>query len=262
MKKISILGCGWLGLELGKEFAKKNYEVKGSITKSSKTNTLRSSGIDPFILDWNDYAYPEDFFACDIMIITIPPSTSNYVENLSNFMNAVNQHKIKYVVYTSATSVYPDLNRTVIEEDEEVIVSPHSGLALLEVENLVRKTQNVQATIVRFAGLYGPDRIPGKFLAGKKNVSGGNKPVNLVHRDDCVKILIGLIENEIWGETFNACSDYHPTRQQFYHAACLSQNLEPPTFTTEQTNYKIVSSEKLKKALNYQFIHPDPMQDV
>ena len=39
---------------------------------------------------------------------------------------------------------------------------------------------------VRFAGLIGPARPPGRFLAGRTDLAGGERPVNLVQQIDCL----------------------------------------------------------------------------
>lgn len=262
MKNVSILGCGWLGLELGSLLSQRNFRVKGSVTKVSKTDMLNSAGIIPYVFNWADNNIPSVFFECNVMIVTIPPSVSNYKTNFVNFIRLMERHKVENVLYISATSVYPDTDSEVWEEDADYIISPHSKLALLEIEDLLRYNKKFSTTILRFAGLYGPDRIPGKFLAGKKDVSGGNKPVNLIHRDDCIEIIIQLVEKEVWGETFNACTDGHPNRKDFYIMACRKQKLEPPIFNEQEEKYKIVNSDKLKACLDYNFIHPDPMKDL
>lgn len=262
MKNVSILGCGWLGLPLGDELVKQGYHVNGSVTKEYKVETLRSVGIQPYLFDWAEKEIPSEFFNCDVMIITVPPSTANYKDNFQAFVQSMEVNGVEKVIYTSASSVYPDNNTIVIEEDAEMIISPHSGLALLEIENLIRDSQAFDTTILRFAGLYGPDRIPGKFLAGKKNISGANKLVNLIHRDDCLGIIIQILTHNVWNETFNACSDFHPSRKEFYTAACLSRNLKVPEFNEETKDYKIVNSDKLKTMLGYKFIHANPMDDL
>ncbi|MEL7005293.1 MAG: NAD(P)H-binding protein, partial [Bacteroidota bacterium] len=229
MKNVSILGCGWLGLALGSSMADRGFNVKGSVTNPEKIELLKASKISPCLFNWSSQDIPSEFLDCDIMIMTIPPSTPNYKINFINFINLLENKRISKVFYTSTSSVYPDNNGEVTEEDAEKIVSPHSGIALLEIEDMLRNNDFFHSTIVRFSGLYGPGRLPGKFLAGKKNLSGANKPVNLIHREDCIEVIIRLIEQNMWQETFNACSDYHPTRKEFYQAACLKQNLEPPT---------------------------------
>ena len=44
--KIGIIGCGWLGLPLAKEFVSNNYKVKGSTTTKEKLEILENEGID------------------------------------------------------------------------------------------------------------------------------------------------------------------------------------------------------------------------
>ena len=49
-QNISILGCGWLGLELAKTLIAKDYSVKGSTTSTHKINSFKAAGITPFII--------------------------------------------------------------------------------------------------------------------------------------------------------------------------------------------------------------------
>ncbi|WP_258929290.1 hypothetical protein [Flavobacterium davisii] len=40
-QKISLLGCGWLGLPLAESLIKKGYEIKGSTTNLDKIPLLK-----------------------------------------------------------------------------------------------------------------------------------------------------------------------------------------------------------------------------
>jgi nucleoside-diphosphate-sugar epimerase len=119
------------------------------------------------------------------------------------------------------------------------------------------------ATVVRFGGLYGDDRHPGRFLAGRTNVGRPEAPVNLIHRDDCVALLRTLLQQNARDEVFNACADAHPTRQAVYTLAAEVLGLEPPTFDdTDTTTGKVVDNQKVKDQCGYQFLHPDPLADL
>ena len=50
MKKISILGCGWLGLPLAKSLIEKGFSIKGSTTSEEKLQVLQNAGIQPFLI--------------------------------------------------------------------------------------------------------------------------------------------------------------------------------------------------------------------
>ena len=44
MTKISILGCGWLGLPLAKALIENGFSVKGSTTSTDKLTALENAG--------------------------------------------------------------------------------------------------------------------------------------------------------------------------------------------------------------------------
>ena len=50
-KRVSILGCGWVGKALAIKLVQKGYEVEGTTTSANKLDYLQSHGIIPFIID-------------------------------------------------------------------------------------------------------------------------------------------------------------------------------------------------------------------
>ena len=75
--------------------------------------------------------------------------------------------------------------------------SKPSGKALINFEKMLNECNEFMTTVIRFAGLFGYDRNPGRFLAGRKEVRNGEAPVNLIHRDDCINIIELVIEKNI-----------------------------------------------------------------
>jgi nucleoside-diphosphate-sugar epimerase len=154
--------------------------------------------------------------------------------------------------------VYPNVNRPVREEDAGGEVKD-SGQALLMAERMIQEHPGVETTVLRFCGLMGPDRHPGRFLAGKTLDSSGQVPVNMIHLDDCIAIIIKILEQNTWGETFNACADEHPAKEDFYEEAARRLDFAAPQFAaTEADAYKVVDSSKLKETLSYRFKYPNP----
>ncbi|HEY5715736.1 MAG TPA: dTDP-glucose 4,6-dehydratase, partial [Psychromonas sp.] len=132
---------------------------------------------------------------------------------------------------------------------------------LLEIEALFQQNKHFKSTILRFSGLIGGKRHPGRFFATGKPIRLANAGVNLIHLEDCLAIIAIIIKQHIFPGLFNACADTHPSKADFYTANALALGLDKPNLSEEnkQSN-KIVSNEKLKKRLNYQFIHADLMQ--
>lgn len=270
IKRISILGCGWLGLPLGAALAQKGYEVKGSTTRPEKLEQIRDQGIEPFLIQVEKDAVEgpekENFFDTDLLILNIPPGgrrkpavEKEYPQKVKAVMEQVHSSAVGHLIFVSSTSVYGDENREVTEEDEPAPSTP-SGRALLVIERYLGLLEHPKTTILRMGGLVGGSRKAGRFLAGKKDIPNGDAPVNLVHLDDCIGVIEAVIEQEAWNQTFNVCADKHPTRAEFYSAQAKKQGFEPPKFRSgDEPSYKIVSNEKVRKALGYAFRHPDPM---
>lgn len=265
METISILGCGWLGLPLADYLIGKGYKLKGSTRTRSELEVIKSHGIEPFYLvlapDLRGDSV-DDFFNCDVLVVNFPPERRDDIADyhpaqIRSLIARIESSLVKKVLFVSSTSVYPDLGREVSEDDNAPPEKP-SGIALLEAERLFRDSSRFETTIIRFGGLIGYDRMPGRFLAGRKGITGGNAPVNLIHRDDCVGIVHRIIERNVWGETFNACADEHPLRKEYYTAQALKLGLHPPDFEDGGGGFKIIRSDKLKKRLEYWFKYPDP----
>ena len=92
-------------------------------------------------------------------------------------------------------------------------------------------------------------------------ILNSNVPLNLIHQDDCINIIYEIISQNIWNEVLNACCDLHPTRKEYYSVVAKKNNIDLPEFDdSKNSNYKIVSNDKVKKLLNYSFKYPDPLE--
>jgi len=267
---ISILGCGWLGLPLAEQLQYNSHSVKGSTTRVKKMKTLAKAGISPFLLKLDPKLQCEncdEFWQSDVLVLNIPPTRGRddieqfYPQQIATVIEEVRQSAISFIIFVSSTSVYPE-RPGIVNEDDAIPGQAvrKSGNALLKAEKLLQSQLEFDTTIVRFGGLYGYDRHPAKYMSGRKNLRQGNAPVNLIHRDDCIAIIKKMIDNNVRGQIFNAVSDGHPPKNMYYPAAAKALGLEPPTFKEDEgKNYKIVSNEKLRLILKYNFKYPNPM---
>lgn len=267
---ISILGCGWLGLPLAEHFRDQGHTIKGSTTSPDKLELLSGKNIAPYLIKLTpalECKSCQDFWDADVLVLNIPPGrgkdnvVAHHTKQIEAVIERLRESPIDFVIFVSSTSVYPEKPGIVSEEDtqqEKAVRS--SGNALLKAEKLLRSEKGFDTTVIRFGGLYGHDRHPAKYLAGRKNLSKGNAPVNLIHQDDCIGIIDMIVSKDVRGEIFNGVSDGHPPRKMYYPATAKSLNLEPPTFADDESkDYKVVSNRKVKQVLGYKFRHPNPM---
>lgn len=247
-KVFSILGCGWLGVSLATHFMNKRAQVKGSTTSINKLPLLKEKGITPYLINIENEIEANDFFTCDVLLVMI---TSKEITAYKKLLERIENSSVQKVIFVSSTSVYPSLNTECLE------TSPIKNSLLAEVEELFRASDKFLATIIRFAGLFGGKRHPGNWFA-EREIPYPNGFVNMIHREDCIGIISELIEQDVFGETFNACINHHPLRKEFYENARKTLGKPVPVFdNTKELQYKIINAEKLIKRLNYSFKHTD-----
>lgn len=240
MITINIMGLGHIGLPLALKL-KSNYSVMGSVREVSNQRT-----------DLTTYLYqspgqlPDDIDA-EITILTIPPSGLD--------LDHLPKIKTKWLIYTSSISVYGTHQGTV-SEDSACLPDSESGEKILKIENWVQSFP--QWTVLRLGGLIGEKRHPGYYLAGKKNLSHPNAPVNLIHHLDVINCIEKIIKNNKSNEIYNLVCDEHRSREQFYKEFSKTHQLELPEFKNENTNdYKLVLNDKIKQHLGIEFIYSE-----
>ena len=249
MKRVSVLGCGWLGKPLSISLLDEGYSVKGSTTTEEKLELLEMNNITPYIVNISDFEEFDSFLSSDILIISI---TSKDVDGFQNLISQIESSDVQKVIFISSTSVYGRLNKVMTEEDV-VLKTP-----LTEIEDLFRQNNFFETTIIRFAGLFGDERHPSNWFKNGRKIPQPKGFVNMIHKEDCIEIIHTIIDQNCWGQTFNACSNHHPTRREFYTIAKLSNDFEIPEFEENDVyEWKIISSKKLQDVLDYTFIHDD-----
>lgn len=225
MKRISIIGLGWFGEPLAKSILKDGFEVLGTTRTEEKKKVLEKENIKVELLDYPSYP-SRNLLESDIIVLNIPP----FAEELEWFESWGWNDK-SWIIFISSTSVYSKATASASYlKQQEAWIQDHFD----------------QWTILRFGGLIGPDRHPGKHLSGRKNLSGRLSPVNLIHLDDCINVTKTIIAKNIQNEIFNVVSSEHPTREKYYTDYCLGLGLPLPEFDqNDHSVTEVVSNEKL-----------------
>ncbi len=242
------MGCGWLGLPLAISLINKKYKVHGSTTSQEKIIPLTKNGIIPFLISFSEDEIVGDISKfltnIEVLIINIPPKLrgnhqESYVKKMQLLHREVKKAALQKVIFVSSTSVYGDVEG---EVTEETIPQPstESGKQLLAAENIFVNDTGLKTTVIRFGGLIGPNRHPITRLSGKRELSNGNQPINLIHLDDCIQIITAILEQSWWNETLNGVYPAHPIKQEYYTKEALKQGLQSP-------DYKEDNFEKGKK---------------
>ncbi len=233
---IGILGAGWLGLPLARVLLVAGKPVAVTVSSAEKAARLQGEGINAYPLIISADMATADISAadkkelwpipCESLVICVPPSkTDDYPQAVAKACALAKASGTRRVLFVSATSVWGAGQ----EEGEQPKPRHARGERMLAAEQVVLAAGFEAVMIVRPSGLYGPDRHPGRFLAGK-TLDGGAQSVNLVHLDDVVAACMLLLARGKDGDVFNLSAPVHPRREQFYPFAARQQGLPAPVF--------------------------------
>jgi nucleoside-diphosphate-sugar epimerase len=269
MKKVSIVGLGWLGEATGLLLQKQGYFVVGSSTRSEKVELLREKGLDAvhFALepDPKGTGY-QRLFESEILVVTLPPRSRQgdgeaYLQQLASLCDLAANSTVKQVIFISSTGIYPNENKAVPNTEEEEISESTAGNAILyRAEVLMETPSTYQLTVLRLGGLMGADRIPGTYFSGKEQVVGHTR-VNFIHQTDAAAMIAWVINQGLWNQTFNGVAPEHPLRWEVYQYNAIALGILLPASFQEATDEEVgrlISSEKMLST-GFTFEHPDPL---
>jgi nucleoside-diphosphate-sugar epimerase len=254
-----IVGCGWVGKKLGHQLENKGTIVYGTTRSSSNFSNLSDHLIKAVKLNL-PVSSPSKIRIPDTatVLISISPGRgedrSSYPANIGQLAKVLAQRNAQVIMYSS-TSSYGNINGEVSEDDVEP--KTESKNVILAAEGVLRE-HIPNAVILRLAGLYGNDRHPAKYLAGRKGIKDGDAPVNLVHREDVIRATEMIIRKGLHGEIFNICAPVHPTKKEVYTTIAGKLGLNKPEFLAGGEDGKQISSDKIM-SFGFEFINKDPL---
>lgn len=271
MKRL-IIGCGYLGLPVGRRWVESGDQVWAMTRSRARWNELETAGLQPLL---GDVTQPETLTqlpSVDTVLFAVGMDRSRYsdiravyVEGLQNVL----QHlpvDTGHFIYISSTGVYGELNGAWADEETPTQPTREGGRACLEAETLIRESLFAErATILRFAGIYGPTRIPFQSAIKSKQWDklSSDGHLNLIHVEDGARVIDAVANKRPFYETILVSDGKPVERKLFYEAAAraLTGNsidwpINAPVPARGRSDKKI-SNRKLQKLFPISFLYPD-----
>lgn len=212
MTKILIAGCGDIGTPLAKLLIEKGHKVVGLRRKTRGSNP---SVVTPFIADISsekDLSTLDTDF--DQVFFMIAPDQRNevcyravYQVGLSHLIVHFSKRaRLPHWIFISSTRVYGETEGEWVDELTPVHPKGITGQYLHQAENRVREL-GPDNIIVRFSGIYGPNRRRLIRLAQERTPIQRDPPyyTNRIHQEDCAGVLAFLFEALLAGKTLDQC---------------------------------------------------------
>ena len=277
--RVVILGCGYVGLELGRRL-REDHEVVGVRRSAEGCAAVEEAGCEAVRADVTDPAELERVPDADWAVFAASSGGRGaeaarevYVEGQRTVIEAFadREQAPERYVYTSSTGVYGDHGGDWVDEDTPLEPTTEKTEVLVEAERIAREEtheRGVEGQVVRFAGLYGPDRYRlERYLEGP--VTAGY--LNMVHRDDAAGVVGFLLEEGVDEGVVLAVDDEPVERWAFADWLADECGVERPPKRTEEERLdagdlsaaaerRILTSKRcsngLLRSLGYTFEYP------
>lgn len=279
--KVVILGCGYVGLELGAQLVDAGHEVVGVRRSADGIAAIADAGFEAVRADVTDPASLARVPDADAVVFAASSggrgadaARETYVDGLRAVVDEFGgrANPPERLIYTSSTGVYGDHDGAWVDEETTLKPETERERVLVEAERVARERSDeagINGTVVRFGGLYGPRRYRlERYLTGP--VTAGY--LNMVHRDDAAGAIRHLLERDLARDEVILAVDDEPVDRRAF-ADWLAEECgvdRPRKLTTaerledeelsETARRRILSDKRCSNAklrsLGYEFAYP------
>lgn len=262
--KVLIAGCGFVGEKTADILHAAGHEVIG-VTHSAES-AARLAAVKPWraeACDISSRAAVDDLAAKvgagGINAVIHCASSGRggaemyqtvYVDGMRHLVDAFPG---AFPLYTSSTSVYPQVDGETVDETTEAEPERDTGRLLRAAENIAL---NAGGAVARLAGIYGPGRsfILKNLLEGKAAIEGNNgqgRLLNQIHADDAAAALAHMVTRRLPG-VCNVVDNGQMTQRQCLQKLCMMFSVKLPPMREPDPNrkrgwsHKRVSNAKLQ----------------
>jgi len=217
---VLVLGCGYVGRELGRQLLDAGHDVTGVVRSAGSAEHVESDGIEAVRADLTDHDAASTLPDADAVVFAASAGRGSaaearalYVDGLGAVVSEFEgrESSPERLLLTSTTGVYGDHGGDWVDESTPIAPERSKAAVIAEAEAIVHRSE-IDGTVARFAGLYGPGRY--RIDAYLDSVTAGWR--NSTHRDDAAGALAWfLTENVARNETVLVCDGTPVDRWEF-----------------------------------------------
>jgi len=268
-----IVGCGYLGARVAERWQASGSKVFAITRSPARAAELAARGIEPIVADVTRTDTIHGLPAVATMFWAVGFDRAGgatyrevHVDGLARVIGAL--PGAPRIILSSSTGVWGNDDGAVVNESTPAVPTREAGQVLLEAEATLHALAPGRGTALRFAGLYGPDRLPRleDLQAGRPIAADPDSWLNLIHVDDAAQVVCAVAEAPAPRPLY-VVSDGRPVRRGAWygHIARLIGS-PPPTWDTSAPRTrgadKRVDPALLFGDLPLTLAHPDSLRAI
>lgn len=273
MRKLLILGCGYVGERLAGAVRREGVEVVATTRRTERASELEAMGVEPIVCDSPAALTAAQLAGFDGLLDSIPLSRSDggaiapqgvwLPQIASRLVN------LRWAGYLSTTAVYGDAAGGWVDEGSHCSPTSERGRARLSAERGWLNS-GLPAEVFRIAGIYGPGRnILSRLKAGDYKAVSWKPPhwSNRIHVDDIVTALLAAIAQPRPGRIVNLSDDEPLPHADYVTELARMIGAEPPVLLTPEEGVHQLSPMALEffrdnKRVSNRLLHQELLSDL
>jgi nucleoside-diphosphate-sugar epimerase len=277
LKNINIFcfGFGKVAKNFISKIKSENYNINLSTTSRSVTSKKIFNGVNYQNYLFDNMEYDKNLIIklreADHILVSIPPVEGEdlVIKNFSKFLDNL---KVKWITYLSATSVYGDHEGQWVDENSETKPTSLNGMARLKSENFwlsLKINKNLPVQIFRLSGIYSNESniLIRLTLGTAKLIKKKDHYFSRIHVEDIANILFKSLSKFKSGEIYNISDDKPSPSQEvvLYGSKILNihnfkivdyNEIENEMLKNFYKDSKKVSNKKIKNLFSYKLKFP------
>jgi len=239
-----VVGCGYLGRRAAARWLARGERVVGTTRSPARAAELAAAGIEPTVIDvtapapgWAPLFARTGLPRTVLWSVGFDRATGRsprevHVDGLGKLLDALatrNGTPPARIIFSSSTGVWGDEAGGVVSEATPPRPSREAGRVLVEAEALLASHRAGPGTALRFAGLYGPGRLPrlADLRAGRPLAADPDSWLNLIHVDDAAAV-VEAVTDAAEPRPLYLVADGRPIRRSDWYARLADLTGSPP----------------------------------
>ncbi len=233
--RLIIIGCGYIGRQLGARLASRGEPVIGVVRSEASAVLLAPLGIQARRVDLpTDVPDALETAGADVFHLAPPPAEGSTDPVTARLVETFGEHgQPRRVVYVGTTGVYGDCAGAWVDESRAPEPVAERSLRRWDAEERLRtwsRETGGELVILRVAGIYACDRLPlARIRSGQPVVSLDEAPwSNRIHAEDLVEVCLAAMGRAPSGSVYNVCDGHPSTMTDYFLRIAEAAGLAPP----------------------------------
>lgn len=252
---ITIVGCGTLGTRVAK-LEQREQQSPFCITASKESaEKLIKQGFDACDINslWINNEQKEKLDQTQYLYyFAPPPSTGSQDTSLFSFLQNFKGDKLKKAMLISTTGVYGHCDGEWIDEAQPLLPKVDRAKRRIDAEKQMQnfcQSNNIDYSIFRVAGLYGPEKLPLKRLQKQEPILSIDQSPwsNRIHLEDLAQMCFLASRKKLGQQIYNLTDGHPTTMSDFFIQVAKSRGLTEP----EQISFADAEKQLSKGMMSY-----------